>query len=64
MRFGRLFEGVVVEVLELPPGCAIEDEVGESQSLEYQPLPKGVDVGYTQELDGSWIAPAPTKEKK
>ncbi len=60
MRFGRLFEGVVVEVVEPPPGCTIEDEVGESQSIEYQALPKGVGVGHTQDLDGHWHPPEPT----
>lgn len=63
MRFGRLYEGVVVEVEEPPPGCTIEDCVGEQQASEYISLPDGVDVGHSQDIDGNWMAPLQSKKE-
>lgn len=58
MRFGRMFEGVVVEVINTLPGRTIDDTVGEVQATDYVAIPDEVDVGHTKGVDGGWFAPA------
>lgn len=60
MRFGRLFEGVVVEVSEPPPGRTIEDSVGEEQAVNYFAIPDHVGEGYSKDVEGNWVAPTTT----
>lgn len=60
MRFGRIYRGVVVSVIELPPGRTIEQQVGDDQADDFTALPDDVDVGYIQQMDDTWLPPAPS----
>lgn len=57
MRFGRMYQGVVVSVMDVPPGRTIEQHVGYEQAENYQDLPDWVGVGYKQDIEGGWHAP-------
>lgn len=58
MRYGRIYEGVVVSVTEPSRGRTIEQHVGEDQAVYYTPIPDHVDVGFQQQMDDTWLPPA------
>lgn len=64
MRYGRMYENVVVAVTELPVGHSIEQHVGATQAENYQEIPDEVGVGFYQKLDGLWLTPEQYQEKK
>lgn len=61
MRYGRMYDGVVVAVTEPPVGTTIGQHVGNDQENNYTQLPDHVGVGYQQDFDGNWTPPKPKK---
>lgn len=64
MRFGRLYRGVIVSVIDVPAGRTIEQMVGESQAPKYDDIPDDADVGDIQQMDGTWLKPNKDEAKK
>lgn len=63
MRFGLLYEGVVVEAFDLPPNRTLAD-VASSDPDSYISIPAHVDVGFTRTPDGAYHNPSETNDSK
>lgn len=63
MRFGLLYEGVVVEAFDLPPNRTLAD-VASDDPENYTPIPAHVDVGFTRTPDGVYVAPTEETDSK
>jgi hypothetical protein len=57
MRFARVYQGVVVSVLDVPAGRTIDQQVGENQAPYYTDVPKYVEVGFVENIDGTFSPP-------
>ncbi len=57
MRFGRLINGVIVDVFTEPAGFVIAECLVPELVLLYEAIPDGVDRGWIKQQDGSFTAP-------
>lgn len=62
MRFGLLFEGVVVEVIDLPPNRTLADMASDDVD-NYITIPPHVGEGFSRTPDGEWLPPGAIVEK-
>jgi hypothetical protein len=56
----RISNKTIVEILMAVDGHAIEDCFHPSILAQCIPVPDGAEVGWTQQEDGSWVAPTTT----
>lgn len=60
MRFGLIYEDVVVDVVTLAAGQTIDDVVTEDRASEYISIPDSVDVGDIKGPNNTWAKPTVT----